>query len=270
MVLDKWIKRLLIRLIVSAVSVYILFGFMLFFNQRSMIYYPDNQNFDNCLGFYDYEKVTHNGTRFYFMNSSKERVIVHYHGNAGSACDRSYLRRFFELSNSSVIFVEYAGYSNDIRKPRRDLILQDVKNMNDFISINGFKDVIIYGESIGSGPASYHSYIGDVESIILVAPFSRMSDIAKLNYKFYPVSLLLREEYDNIYWLNDFDGNLIVFHGEHDSIVPAKLSFKLYETVSSENKEYILIEGKDHNDLLMSIQFSNRLTEFILRTTNGY
>jgi len=233
-----------------------------------MIYYPDNQSFENCSGFIDYQKMNFNGTRFYYKQNSLDNVIVYYHGNAGSSCDRSYFKSFFEQSNSSVIFVEYAGYSNDNIKPSKKLILQDVDNINSFVKENSFKNVIVYGQSIGSGAASYHSSIGDVNSLILVGSFSSLDDIAQSKYIIYPASLLLREKYDNAEWLQGFEGNVIILHGDNDKLIPHKFSQKLFNEITTEKKEYILISGKGHNDIWNSPVFREKLVEFINKVQN--
>ena len=68
--------------------IYCLFGLFLFLNQKSMLYYPDNQDFANCDRFDDYQKINFQGTRFYLKEESLDSVLVYYHGNAGSSCDR--------------------------------------------------------------------------------------------------------------------------------------------------------------------------------------
>lgn len=247
---------------------YILFGMFLYFNQRNLIYHPNNQDFEDCFGFKDYQKLNYNGTRFYFKEKSLEKVIVFYHGNAGSACDRSFYKSVFEQFNYSLIFVEYAGYSNDDRKPSKKLILEDVENINSFIQEKSFVDVTIYGESIGSGAAGYHSNIGEVNNLILVSPFSRLVDVAQSKFIIYPVSIILKENYDNIKWLKNYENNLIILHGDKDIVIPSRFSRKLYETIPSKNKEYILIEGKGHNDLWESSIFINKLTEYVKKMYN--
>lgn len=247
---------------------YILFGLFLFLNQNSMLYHPNNQIFEECSGFKDYEKLDYNGTRFYFKPRSMEKVIIFYHGNAGSACDRSFFKSVFEQSNASLIFVEYAGYSNDNRKPSKKLILKDVKNINTFVQDNSFINITIYGESIGSGAASYHSYIGDVNNLIFVSPFSRLVDVAQSKFIIYPVSLILKENYDNIKWLQNYENNIIIFHGDKDLVIPSRFSKKLFEKIPTNNKKYILIEGKGHNDIWGSSVFKNKLIEHIEKIYN--
>lgn len=260
--------NLIIDTLIRLIIIYLLFGLFLFFSQKSMLYYPDNQDFEDCNRFNDYQKINFNGTRFYYKQDSLDNVIIYYHGNAGSACDRGYFKSFFEQSNSSIIFVEYAGYSNDNTKPSKKLILQDVDNINNFVKENSFKNVIIYGQSIGSGAASYHSSIGDVDSLILVGSFSSLDDIVQSRYIIYPASVLLREKYDNIKWLQNFKGNVIILHGDSDQLIPHRFSQKLFNEITTEKKEYVLIDGKGHNDIWNSPIFREKLIEFINRVQN--
>ena len=229
--------------------------------QKSIIYYPDNQDFEQCAGFRDYEKINYNGTRFYLKKGSVDKVIAYYHGNASSACDRSFCKSSFEQSKASIIFVEYAGYSNDNKKPSKKLILKDVQNVVNYIQEKSFKDVVVYGQSIGSGAASYHAYIGKVDSLILVTPFSSLADVAQSKYKIFPVKLLLTENYNNVKWLQGYKGKLVILHGDNDSIVPHKFSQKLFDKVFTLDKEYVLIKGVGHNDIWMSEEFVKRVEE---------
>jgi hypothetical protein len=242
--------------------VYILLGAVLFFSQRSMIYFPSTQDFDSCSGFSEYEKVRYNGTRMYVKNQSPD-VIIYYHGNAGSACDRSITSSVFEETGSSVIYVEYAGYSNDPQPPSRERILNDVRNVQAFTAEKGYDRVTVYGQSIGSGPASYHASLGNVDTVILVTPFARLSDVAQSQFPMYPVGLLLQEDYDNVSWLSEYDGDVIILHGDQDEVIADRFSRDLYEELQTGKKEYLRIEGVGHNDMWSSASFRNTLSDLL-------
>ncbi len=250
------------------IVIYCLFGLFIFLTQKSMLYYPDNQDFESCEGFKDYQKINFQGTRFYYKENSSDNIIVYYHGNAGSACDRSYFKEFFEQPNFSVMFVEYAGYSNDQKTPSKDLILQDVRNVNDFIKEKSFKKVIIYGGSIGSGAASYHTSIGQVDSLIFVGSFSSLKDVAQSKFPIFPADVLFKENYDNLKWLKNYQGRIIILHGNKDKVIPHKFSQKLFEGIPTDKKEYVLIEGKGHNDIWNSSLFREKIVEFINSQNN--
>jgi len=257
------LKKNAINISIAFLIVYILFGLFLFFNQKSILYYPNNQDFNQCNGFSDYEKMNFNGTRFYFKQGTQDKVIVYYHGNAGSACDRSYLKSTFEQSNASLIFVEYTGYSDDNVKPSKKLILKDVENIHEYIAEKNYKNIIVYGQSIGSGAASYHAYLGKVNDLILATPFSKLVDVVQSKYIIYPAFILLREKYDNIKWLENYEGSLLIVHGDNDLVIPNKFSQDLFEDISNKNKNYVLIEGKGHNDIWSSSLFQNTIKDHI-------
>ncbi len=256
------LKSFLFNFLIALLVFYILFGVLFFFFQKSLIYYPPVQNFESCSGFEDYQKIDYHGTRFYYKNNSLENVLVYYHGNAESACDISYLKSNFEQANLSLIFVEYTGYSDNMN-PSKKLILEDVKKINNFVKENSYKNIIVYGQSVGSGAASYHAFIGNVSSLILVTPFFKFSDLVYSKVLFYPVSLILTENYDNSLYLNNFTGNIIILHGDSDKVIPNKFSLQLFDFLKTLNKEYVLIPGIGHNNIWGSNLFREKVSGFI-------
>lgn len=259
------LKLLFKKLLWIILGVYILFGFILYFYQNNFLYYPDNQNFYDCNGFNDYEKIMYNGTRFYFKENNNDNINIIYHGNAGSACQRSYYKFLFEQNNASIIFVEYTGYSNDSKSPSKNLIFKDVENIHEYIRKNkNYSKIMVYGESIGSGAASYHTSLGSVNCLILSAPFSKLEDVVKEKYPIYPISILLKEDYDNIQLLKNYTGEVLILHGDSDAVISNNFSKELFESLISEKKEYVLIEKKGHNDLWDSTLYVEKLSKEIL------
>jgi len=255
-------KKLLKSIIIISITSYLVFGVSLFIFQKSFVYHPDNQSFENCEAYKEYEKKIYNQTRFYYKKKSTTDVLVYYHGNTGSTCDRNYLAPLFENTDKTLILVEYAGFSNDIVKPSKNLILKDVENIHAFVKEKGFKNITVYGQSLGSGTGSYHTYLGNVNSLILIVPFSKLSDVAQSEYPMYPASLILTEEYDNIKWLENYTGRLLIIHGDNDKVISHTLSQKLFESISSEQKEYLLIKGIGHDEVSRGSVFEEKVKEF--------
>lgn len=239
------IKKVIGILLLVFSSVYLLGGVYLFYQQRTFVYQPELQMFDDCTGFEEYEKVNYQGTRFYLKPQS-ENVLVYYHGNAGSACSQSSVKKQFEATGYSLLFVEYAGYSNDLSAPSKDLLLNDVQNISDYVTARDYKKIIVYGQSLGSGAASYHAHIGRVDGVILLSPFSRLQDVAQDHFKIYPVALLFTEKFDNIAMLKNFKGPVLIFHGDQDRVILPEQSAKLFSELSTDDKQYIVVPEKNH------------------------
>lgn len=255
-------KHSLYRLVIIVLSVYLVVGATLFFKQTSYIYFPDNTDFSTCPYFKHTEKIVQNGTRMYYKNNG-EKLAVLYHGNAGSACDRGYYASLFQLHNISYLIVEYAGYSGDTKRPSRDLIYKDVENVIEKLKELDYSELIVVGESLGVGALSYHTTLQTPDKLILISSFTRLSDVAKIHYPWYPVKWLLREEYDNITSLSQYEGKFLAIHGEADTIIPISLSRELFDNVPSQDKHFVTIPNVGHNNLLISNLFSKSILDFI-------
>ena len=223
------------------------------------MYFPSSQDFFECQGFQGFERRTYNITNFYFLDENSDNVLVYYHGNAGSVCDRSILAEYFFGLNHSIIFVEYFGYGNSDSSPSKEGILSNVEDINNFILSNNFSSVTAIGSSLGSGAASYQSFVGHVDNLILINPFDSILNVASKRYFFYPVRFILTENFDNVFWLEDFSGRVSIFHSELDRVVSPYHSENLYNSLSAENKSYLLIKGASHNTIWNSNVFISEI-----------
>jgi len=258
--MEKNIKNIFIIII----FIYFGIGLILFIFQKNLIYYPSNQDFNSCPSFENSEKVIVNGTRMYYKKNG-DKLVVFYHGNAGSACSRTYLKEKFDELGLSYVIVEYTGYSNDINKPTNKLLLKDVENVNKFLINKNFSQIILMGESLGTALAIYHSTLMNVDKILLISPFYRMSEIASNNIKIYPISLLLRENYDSDKWIeNSKTKKLKIIHGNIDDIIPIEQSKKLYNKATIDNKQYIEINGANHNDIYGFDETDKEINRFLI------
>ena len=60
------------------------------------------------------------------------------------------------------------------------------------------KDIIIYGESLGTGIATQIAQNKKFAGIILESPFTSMIAVGKDKYPFLPVRILLKDKYESI------------------------------------------------------------------------
>ncbi len=256
----KNIKQILKSLATILFATYFFFGVFLFFFQGKIMYSPGGQSFDYCLEFSEAEKVNHNGTRFYYYDQS-DKLVIYYHGNAGTACDRSFIKDYFRGEGYSYIFVEYAGYAGEETEPSKNLILKDAENIADYLKENKYRQIVVAGRSIGTAPALYQGALTGVDSAVLITPFDTMKNVARYHYSMYP-SFLTRENYNNIENLENIE-NLLVIHGDKDRIVPIHLGKNLFESADAQNKKFIEIRDGNHNDVMTKIESYMALKEFL-------
>ncbi len=226
---------------------YILFGVAISIFQERIIYRPTTQSFDTCEEFQSASKINYHGTRMYVKDINKP-VVVLYHGNAGSACDRYFYADMFNQAGYGYVVVEYAGFSGDSNKPSHNLVKQNVQDVIDYLNENKISNVTVVGESIGTGVASYHASLQSPSKLLLISPFSNLSDVAKNHFWFYPTFFMVDNAFDNGILLNEYRNQVTIIHGDKDDVIPYKLSKKLYDELNTK-KELVTIKNAGHNDL---------------------
>jgi esterase/lipase len=247
------------KITITFVMVYCGVGVIFFIFQKHYVYHPDKTDFYDCPAFAPAEKIEHNGTRGYFLNRSTDRLVVFYHGNAGRACDRAYLDPHFEALGYSSLFVEYVGYGQDEYGPHMSGILDNVEDMINFIHMRQFREVVVIGESIGVGPAAYHARNASIDHLVLISPYDNMASVARQHYPFYPMRLLLRENFTPDVWLQDHTGSVSLIVAQNDDIIPRNVSDKLYTAIPSEDKEMLIVKDSGHNTMYEQREFYDHL-----------
>lgn len=250
-------------IVICTIVPYLLLGLYFFINQSNYIYFPNDDNFEDCPGFKDAEKINLNGTRAYFKNNSKS-VVVFYHGNAGSACQRAFLAETFEDLGHSYLIVEYTGYSNDGKKPSEAALLKNVDDIEWFLDAKLFTEVFIIGESLGTALASYNASLNDTYKLLLISPFYKLADVAQISMPIYPCSWILKDKYDNSTYIDKLS-NATIIHGEDDKIIPIALSMRYFNNIKTFNKRHISIPDAGHNNLYTNPIAQNLIKEFLYK-----
>ena len=116
-----------------------------------------------------------------------------------------------------------------------------------WLKIKGVKEknIILYGESLGTAVAVEIAQNKDLAGIILESPFTSMVELAQKYYPVLPVKYLLKDKYETIKKLPNINSPLLILHGKLDSIVPFTMGQKLFE-LANEPKFKYFIDNDDH------------------------
>jgi fermentation-respiration switch protein FrsA (DUF1100 family) len=124
------------------------------------------------------------------------------------------------------------------------------------------QDIVIYGRSMGSGPASYLASQVQAKHLILETPFYSMKSLFSSYYPFLPPWFSFKFKFKNFKYLKTVKYPITIFHGTNDIVVPFKGSLKL-KKVLKKSDEFIVIEGGTHNDLNIFHAYKNKLNEIL-------
>lgn len=254
----------IIRILIIIYSIVLVF---LYFNQKNMIYYPDyprSSNFYECPFYEKSEKKDYKNTRFYERKWEKNNVIVFFHWNAWSMCDRENIRGLFEKTGNSILMVEYYWYAGLLEtKPDIKNTLEDVLNIWEYLQKSDYDNTYVVWRSVWTWPASYFSNNFKTEKLLLISPYSQLYKVAKNQYPYFPIKYLFTQNYNNEEYLKDYLNELLIIHWDNDNIVPIEFWEDLYYWVNTKNKDLLKVVSWDHNNLLYKEEVSRTIIDFL-------
>ena len=242
------------KLIILIVVTYCLLLTFIFFYQRKLLYYP---NFNNHVTGHDLvhsiEKInikTEDNIDlkgWFHLKDLKKKTILFFHGNAGTLDDRIYKLNFLGNLDINFLIIAWRGYSGSIGKPTELGLYQDAKSAVNWLNLKGIaeKNIILYGESLGTAVAIEIGQNKNFAGIILEAPFTSMVDIGKKHYPFFPVKLLLKDKFDSQKKIKNINSPILVMHGKKDTVVPFYMGEKIYDLANKPKYSYF-VDLDDH------------------------
>jgi fermentation-respiration switch protein FrsA (DUF1100 family) len=222
--------------------------------QRNLLYHPSDNSYQGDEINFDYKEIfiqNKEGIQLkawlHEKDLTNKKTIIFFHGNAGNLRNRNY--KLNELSKFDVNFliVAYRGFSGNQGKPSEQGLYEDARSTLDWIKMKGVKErnLILYGESLGTAVAIETAQNKDLAGIILESPFTSMIELAQKYYPVLPVKYLLKDKYETIKKLTNINSPLLVLHGRLDSIVPFSMGKKLFEKANGPKFKYF-IDNDDH------------------------
>ena len=177
---------------------------------------------------------------YHEKNLKDFKTLIFFHGNAGSLENRIHKINHFRDMDINFLIIAWRGFSGNKGKPTEQGLYDDGKSAIDWLAKKGVreKDIILYGESLGTGVATHLAQNKNFAGIILETPFTSMIDAAKKFYPYIPVNLLLKDKFENKKNIKNINSPILVMHGEADQIVPFSMGKKIYEIANEPKYSY--------------------------------
>ena len=226
---------------------YILIVIFVFFYQRNLLYHPSENNYTSEKINFSYEEVfipTSDGKKlkawFHKKNLKQKKTLLFFHGNAGNLNNRIYKLNMIKNFDINFLIVAYRGFSGNEGSPTEEGLYQDARSAVDWLNKQNINDkqIIIYGESLGTGVSAEIAQNKNFAGIILESPFTSMVDAGKHYYFYLPVSFLLKDRYETIKKLKNIKIPILVMHGQDDKIVPFSMGKKVFLEANDPKHSY--------------------------------
>jgi uncharacterized protein len=251
-----WLSRAMMGLAAAALCLYVGFAALLYFTQRSLMYFPDTSHTTPAqAGLPRAEEVpltTSDGEHIFAWHvapADGKPVILYFHGNGGALHYR--VARFDKLISDGIglVAVEYRGYGGSSGSPSERGLIADAEAGYAFAAARySVSQIVVWGESLGTGVAVALAAEKPVGRVILEAPFTSAVAVGEKRYWCMPVRLLMKDQFHSDERIAKVTAPLLILHGVKDQTVPFAEGEQLF-TLANKPKHIVKFLDGGHEDL---------------------
>ena len=252
----SYARRMLIGTAITALCIYLGVAAVLYATQRSLMYFPDTSHTTPAqAGLPQAEEVTLTAsdsvavTAWHVAPKDDKPVILYFHGNGGSL--RYRVERFKRLVNEGIglVALEYRGFGGNSGAPSEHGLIADADAAYAFAAARyPAKQIVPWGESLGTGLAIVLAAEKPVGRVILEAPFTSAAAVAAIHYWYMPVRLLMKDQFRSDEHVAKVTAPLLILHGLRDQTVPYAMGEQMFE-LANQPKHIVKFLDGGHEDL---------------------
>ena len=247
-------------LLTILILVYLGLGALLYFFQQHFIYFPSTEIIDDSQRSLKI-KSDNETLNVWLLNPANKEAVIYFGGNAQNAYFA--IPRFKQMiPDKTVYLVDYRGYGGSSGKPGEQGLYIDALNIYDHIK-NLHDKVSVIGQSLGSGVATHLATEREVYKLVLSTPYDSIEAVAKSNYPFYPISMLLKEKYDSMSRVASITSQTLMIIAANDRIIPKQHAYNLAGAFKPDRLTVIEIPKTGHNTLSQHPRYEHEIKAFL-------
>jgi fermentation-respiration switch protein FrsA (DUF1100 family) len=242
-------------LLVALVAGYCGLAALLYFAQRSMMYFPAAERVTPATaGFAVAEEIaltTADGEHvlaWHVPPRGGRPVIVYFHGNGGNLGHR--VTRFRALADAGygLMALSYRGYGGSSGRPSQFGIMLDAAAAYAEASRRYGDKLVLWGESLGTAVAVALAVEHAAQAVVLEAPFTSTLALAASHYPIFPIAWMMKDQFRSDLKIARVRAPVLVMHGERDDIVPIAHAEALFAAITAP-KRFVRFPAGGHVDL---------------------
>jgi len=252
----SYVAALLKWTAIIALCFYVGVAAVLYVTQRSLMYFPETIHTTPAqAGVPEAEEVALTAsdgvhiTAWYAAPHDGKPIIVYFHGNGGALRYRA--GRFKKLIGAGIglVALEYRGYGGNPGSPTERGLIADGEAAYAFAAAHyPVKQIVLWGESLGSGVAVAVAAHKPVGRVILEAPFTSAAAVASIRYWYMPVRLLMKDQFHSDRRIGKITAPLLILHGVRDYVVPFAMGERMFQLANKPKHIVRFLDG-GHDDL---------------------
>lgn len=259
-VMLKMLKKLAALLILSPFLLYGWFCYVIYSDQRDMLYFPVAEAKSALASEFTLEN---DGERLkiWYREGSNGKAILYFGGNSENVVGNiGNLRTAFP--DHSLYLMNYRGFGGSTGAPSERGLLSDAIALFDRAAETN-SQISVIGRSLGSDVAAHVASERPVDRLVLVTPFDSIENVVKDRFVIFPISMLLADKYDTLSRVASINSSVLAILAEDDAVVPYERSIALVSAFPEDQLQTYIVRGTDHDSIGLSPEYLTLLWEFL-------
>jgi fermentation-respiration switch protein FrsA (DUF1100 family) len=187
---------------------------------------------------------------WYAPATTKPLTLVYFHGNGDDLESAAPVAGIYIHAGYGVLIAEYRGYSGLPGAPTEAGLYDDARAYLKALIASGVdpRGIVLFGRSLGTGVAAQMAAEFAVGGMILLSPYRSIPEVAKVNFWFLPVDLLMKDRFETARKIGSIRVPLLIANGGRDGVIPPSQGRDLF-ALANEPKEFFFAPEADHNDM---------------------
>lgn len=199
-------------------------------------------------------------------------VLLWFHGNGETVAGLASVLRDFRPAHAALLALDFRGYGASTGRPTVANTLQDADAAFAYLGSRPDVDparIVVYGRSVGSGPAVHVAVAHRVAGLVLESAFTSLRAMARTHFPMFP-SFLAGPGFDNLDAISRVTCLVLFVHGDRDRTVPIAMGRELAARAPTVDG-FLVVPGADHNDTydLGDAEYVRRVAQLIERVTRS-
>lgn len=253
------LKKILKKISIFLLMVYMGMGLFLYINQRDFLYFPTPElptPYKQMTLQNDGESI-----KVIVLNQGHKNAILYFGGNAESMAQSSdnIAKQFPEFT---VYLMDYRGFGGSTGEATEEGLYSDALKLYDTIKLK-HKYISIGGRSLGSGIAIYVAAHREVSKLALITPYDSIINVAQGMYPIFPMSFLLHDKYDSVSRVKDIKAKTLIVIAQNDNVITREHTQNLIDAFKTAQLQVMTIKNRGHIDISSDAKYYKIMQKFI-------
>lgn len=249
---DAAIGKSLLTFLLFALGAYAALVAFMYFSQRSILFpgagseSPADPEWGEAVAI-----ATPDGETLHALYSKaapSQPSVLFFLGNADWVGNYAFLAHAFAARGIGLLAISYRGYPGSTGSPSEAGLLIDGLAAFDWLSAQGDGDVVLLGQSLGSGVAVNTASQRPAAGVVLISAYLSVLSLAQAQYPFLPIAPLIKDPFRSDLRIVSVKQQKLFIHGRRDTIIPLASGEALYR-LAPEPKRMLIDDSSGHNDI---------------------